>query len=555
MFEKVYRLLVRWSYILGIFTLIISLPNSKYGMGMAQFWLAGVFAFDRIDLRKLVRFLRERNPLLVIIGLIPYFFFLLLESIWKGLKLFAKNKPALIFSSILLLHLVGLLFTSDFSYALKDLRTKLPLFLIPLYISTGSTFSKKEFYWLMIIFVAATFVRTILNTWSFYHINLVDIREASKGVSHIIVSLLISLALFTLGWLVWQRWYFKWWVKACFILAATWFMAYLILMQAMTGVMVTVVTWTILLIILIFKSKKRWLKISASATIFTGIAVVGIYLGSVYSEYHRVNPIDLTKLDSITSRGNKYIHNTKDLVTENGNYLWIYIQWDEMREEWSKRSSISLDSNDNRNQQILNTLVRYLTSKGVRKDGDAVAKLTNKEVRAIENGVANVIFIDHFGLKGRIYEFINGYEEYLREGNPTGSSVMQRFEFWKASLGIIKENWLTGVGTGDMNEAFQDQYIKMGSKLAPDQRWRSHDQFLSIFVGLGIFGLIWFLLAILIPAVMTGRFNDYFFLVFLTISLVSMFPEDTIENQAGVTFFAFFYSFFMWGKREADGLP
>ena len=130
--------------------------------------------------------------------------------------------------------------------------------------------------------------------------------------------------------------------------------------------------------------------------------------------------------------------------------------------------------------------------------------------------------------------------------------VWQRLEFWRASWGIIKDNMLTGVGTGDMNEAFQQQYDKMKSRLSPDQRWRSHNQFLSIFVGFGIFGLLWFLFAILYPPVALGKFKDFFFLVFFIIAMLSMIPEDTIESQLGVTFFAFFYSFFLFARKEED---
>ena len=173
-------------------------------------------------------------------------------------------------------------------------------------------------------------------------------------------------------------------------------------------------------------------------------------------------------------------------------------------------------------------------------------------MEAIENGIGNVIFMNEFSFRGRIYEFLWGYDEYKKTGNPTGSTIMQRIEFWKASIGIIKEYWLTGVGTGDMNEAFQEQYEKMHSKLAPDQRWRSHNQFLSVFVGFGILGLIWFLFAILYPPIVTGKFNDYFFLIFFIIAMLSMIPEDTIESQAGVTFFAFFYSFLLFGRKEED---
>jgi hypothetical protein len=253
-----------------------------------------------------------------------------------------------------------------------------------------------------------------------------------------------------------------------------------------------------------------------------------------------------------TSRGNPYVHDYYSLETENGNMLWLYVQWDEMRSAWSKRSKIPLDSLNKKNQPLAFTVVRYLTSKGWRKDADAIDRLTPAEVDAIEKGTANYIFLEEFSVRGRIYEFLWGYDNYRKTGNPTGSTLMQRLEFWKASVGIIHDNWLTGVGTGDMNLAFSAQYEKMHTKLSPDQRWRSHNQFLSIFIGFGIFGFLWFLWAILYPPVMMRRFDDYFFLAFMVISLLSMLMGDTIESQTGVSFFAIFYTLFLFARKGKE---
>jgi hypothetical protein len=552
MFEKIYKYVIRWGYITGLFLIIISLPNSKWGMSMSQFVLASAFALERVDLRRAGGFFRKSSLVRSILFAVPFLFYMLLESIYKGLKAFGRNRPALIFSSLLLLHVIGLIFTVDFSYAFKDLRTKLPIFLLPLFISTAKPFNRKYFYSFLFIFIAALLVRTVLNAWSFFHENLVDIRNASKAISHIIIALLICFSIFSLGYFIKKKRVFPVILKILFFLVIVWFLGYLILMQSLTGLIITLLTLVIFLFILIFRSRIWALKWTLLILILVCISGGILYFITILRDYQNVNPTDLTKLDQFTRRGNPYVHNIKDLSTENGNYLWIYIQWDELREAWGKRSNMPLDGLDRKHQQLLNTLVRYLTSKGERKDGDAVERLSDKEVIAIENGVANEIFTDHFGIRGRIFEFLHGYEEYRDKGNPSGSTVMQRFEFWKASIGIIRENWLTGVGTGDMNEAFQQQYQKMHSKLAPDQRWRSHNQFLSIIIGFGIFGFLYFLFSILYPPYALGRFSDYFFLIFFIIAILSMIPEDTIESQAGVTFFAFFYSFLLFGRTEED---
>ena len=43
------------------------------------------------------------------------------------LKRFVSHKPALIFSSVFALHLVGLLYTSNWDYAAWDLQNKIPI--------------------------------------------------------------------------------------------------------------------------------------------------------------------------------------------------------------------------------------------------------------------------------------------------------------------------------------------------------------------------------------------------------------------------------------------
>jgi len=552
MVEKFSRQFIRWNYIFGLALMIASLPHSKFVMSVSQFWLASVFAVDRIDIRKLEEFIMQRSRLKAIFFLIPYFVLQLLSSIAKGFKNFFSNKPAMIFSSIFLLHIVGLFFTTDYDYAWKDLRTKLPIFLLPLFISTSQSFRKRDFYGFIMLFIASVLVRTLINSGNLVQENFIDIRNISKSISHIIVSLLISFSFFSLLYFLFLKRTFPLVLKILFGIVLIWLSVYLVISKSVTGLVVISLTILIMLIVLIFRSRKNWIKVSLLGFFLVLITTFIVYFQGVRKDYYHVNKVDFSTLDSVTPRGARYTHYIHHKETENGNYLWIYLQWDELRATWNKRSKFRYDSLDERHQRISNTLVRFLASKGYRKDADGVMKLTDDEIHEIEKGTANVVFSQTFSIRGRIYELLWGYDEYRKSGDPTGSSVMQRLEFWKASWGLIQQNWLTGVGTGDMNEAFQQQYTRMHTKLAPDQRWRSHNQFLSIFVGFGIFGLLWFLFSVFYPPIVLGKFSDYFFLIFIIIAIISMIPEDTIESQAGVTFFAFFYTFLLFGRKEDD---
>jgi len=547
-----WRQFLRYCYIFSLMGIIVGLSFSKIFLSIGQFMMAGAWILLWFDEKEWLGRLRQCPSGRIVLIALPSAVILMLNGIGKGFRSFFTNRAAMAFASVMILHLAGLLWTTDFSYALKDLRTKLPLFLLPLFFSTNEPFGKRAFYRLLLLFVLAVLVRSLFNTWMIATHHFIDIRDVSRNISHIIFSLLLSLSLFILAYFVLKSNFFVLWHKIVMVAVMAWLLAYTIISQSFTGFTIIIAVLLILIPVMIIKTRGRLLKLSLAAGFLVIFASLFLFLRSVVSDYYHVNPVDFAKLEQTTSRGNRYIHNTASLQTENGNYVWIYIQWDEMRSAWNKRSRIPFDSLGKKNEKIAFTAVRYLASKGWRKDADAIEKLKPGEIDAIEKGVANVIFLNRFGIRGRIYEFLWGFDHYRETGDPTGSTLMQRLEFWKASVGIIKDHWLTGVGTGDMNLAFSAQYEKMHTKLAPDQRWRSHNQFLSIFVGFGVIGFIWFLFSIFYPPYILHRFGDYFFLVFLLIALLSMFTDDTIESQTGVSFFAVFYALLLFARKEND---
>jgi len=276
------------------------------------------------------------------------------------------------------------------------------------------------------------------------------------------------------------------------------------------------------------------------------------YIRNIGKDVNRVDLVDFDSLDRTTGLGNPYWHDLSNPQIENGGYVWLYVATDELREAWNLRSRYEFDGKDKAGQEIKYTLIRFLTSKGYRKDAEGVSKMTGQEVAMVEDGIASIVYVKKPNLYVRIYKIFWEYNLYQLTHNASGHSVMQRLEFWKASRTIIKENLLTGVGTGDLELAFQEEYKKSGSLLGKEFRWRSHNQFLAIFATYGIIGIMWFLFSLIFPAIRLGKFPDYYYLSFFIIIMLSMLTEDTLETQAGVTLFAFFSSFYLFAKKFID---
>jgi len=118
-------------------------------------------------------------------------------------------------------------------------------------------------------------------------------------------------------------------------------------------------------------------------------------------------------------------------------------------------------------------------------------------------------------------------------------------ELWKVSFSAVKKHLLLGVGTGDVKDAFAKELEEKGSPLAFTNK-RSHNQYFTFCIAFGMLGLLLILFSIIYPPIALNQFKNPLFLIFFLIVILSLFTEDTLEQQDGVTFFAFFYSFFLF---------
>jgi len=540
-----------WSLVL----MIISIPLSRFMMSVAQFTLSGILILEFMSLSKVKSFF-SRFPLIISILLfIPSFIYWSFESMVRIFKRFFQrdNLPAIIFSSLYLLHVLGLIFTVDFDYALKDLRIKLPLLVLPVILSITDSLDWKKFRTLLLFFVASVLAGTMISTFVLFTREVDNLRNISLFISHIRFSLIISIAIFILAFFITRQAGFKKYMRILFAILLGWFGIYLLLSASITGLVVLFIALFVMAVHYTMKKRNIYSRI-ATVVLLLAPVILLVYMMGVVTDVYKIHRVDITELEKLTSKGNPYWHDTTNRQIENGHYVWLYVATDELRDAWNEESEYKFDGHDSKGQLIKYTLIRYMTSKGLRKDAEGVKQLTQEDISLIEGGEASYHYHERSVFYVRLYKIIWEVKQYLRTGNPSGYSAMQRIEYWKTSAMIIKDHPLIGVGTGDMNIAFERQYEIMNSPLKPEFRWRSHNQFLSITVGFGLIGFIWFIFAILYPPIKTGRMTDYFYLSFFVIMIVSMISEDTIETQAGVTIFAFFTSLFLFGKKDKNSI-
>jgi hypothetical protein len=468
-------------------------------------------------------------------------------------KRISVDKAFLIYSVFFVVHLVGLLWTRDLDYGLSDIRIKLPIILIPLVIISSKEFSMKELRMILSVFIAGSIFASfasVLALLDIIPVGINDFRNASIFINHIRFSLMIVLSILFAAYLFIRTYPGESvYLRVFYALAVLWLPAFLIILKSLSGLVIILVLVLLISLSLVKNMQDRALRFMLNVFILFIPLFAIIYIGNSISRFYSFEEVNVEELDHVTIEGNKYVHDLNSKETENGHFVWINICTEELEREWDKLSDFSYKGKTSNGDDLRFTLIRYLTSKGLRKDAVGVNRLTNNDIHAIESGVANYIYLRRFALYPRIYEVIWEFDRYRLGHDANDKSVIQRYYYLKAGVNIAKENLLFGVGTGDVRQSFDDYYQKVNSHLREERRRKAHNQYLTLIITFGIPGMLICLLAFILPIFIKKRWSSFMLIVFFTTIALSMLDEDTLESSSAVVMFGLFYGLFVFGKN------
>ncbi len=509
-------------YILGLCLFAASLPLSKTGLTVAQ----------------------------IVLGLAW-----ILNTDYKSkAQLLIQNKILWWFFALFLLHFLFLYNTENFDYAWRDITIKVPLLIIPFIIASLPVPSHKELLWIVGFFIADVIVVALIGLTMYYFgewglgEKIINYRGLSPFVSHIRFSLM-SCFVITLLVFGYKEKFISFWIALPIALVLV---LHLIIMEAITGIGILLLIGLPLFMKLMgWRYKKDGAKILYISSILA--ATAGFFLLYEAKDIFIAKDERMASLQK-TAQGNEYFNDEMNTAKENGYYIHRYICIKELHEEWNKRKTkYKFNSlNQKESAYLEGTLIRYLTSMGLKKDAEGVKKLSDEDIAYIEIGEANAKNVHMNPIRKRIRELLWETDAYIANPSPGGNSLTQRFVFWKTGLDIIQTYPLTGVGTGDVQDAFDKQYEINQSPLDKEHRLHTHNQYITFWVSFGVFGLLFFL-TMITHLYFHSRDLEFRFVsqLFAIIMILSMITEDTLETQAGVSLFVFFFSL-LWTRQTAE---
>jgi len=477
--------------------------------------------------------------------------YILSPDLKTRLKKIYKRKSVLAIILIYLLHIIGLIYSSNLQYGLHDLKIKITLPVLAIILGTGEFPNEKELKLIMKFFILALIVASIISFLVYIGVikrEIKDIRQISIYISHIRFSLLINVGIFYILYRLLNNENLK--PIIFYILSLIWLIIFLFILQSLTGILIFIILSVIFVFKYLIKINNKKLITSTFTFLFLTLLIIGIYVYKSVKKFYTINENTNQVLEQYTLNGNKYYHDTLNKDIENGYYIWRYICDEELQKQWQKKSNLSYWGKDLKNQDLRTTLIRYMTSKGLRKDSAGFVQLTDNDIKNIENGMANYVFSKKLSIYPRIYEFLWEIEAIKKNINPSGHSLLQRIEFLKTAFSIISKNIFIGVGTGDVDDAFKTEYRILKSRLEPKYWLRAHNQLITFILTFGIIGFIFIISCFTFAIVYEKKHKDFLFMFFITIAFISFLNEDTLETHTGMSFFAFFLSLFLFRKNN-----
>ncbi len=130
-----------------------------------------------------------------------------------------------------------------------------------------------------------------------------------------------------------------------------------------------------------------------------------------------------------------------------------------------------------------------------------------------------------------------------------------RFAKWQCASELIQRNWLWGVGTGDGQDELQKVYKEYKFYFAAlYNRYNAHNQYLEIWIALGVLGFALWGLVLTISLKRAIRYGNYWLLAVQIVMIFSAFTESFLQRNLGVMIMAIFYGIGLaWQKiQEAD---
>lgn len=149
----------------------------------------------------------------------------------------------------------------------------------------------------------------------------------------------------------------------------------------------------------------------------------------------------------------------------------------------------------------------------------------------------------------------SSFEGIMKENIDETLKNDPRLLIWKSALGVVRNNLILGVGTGDASEELKQEFISRGYINGFYGNLNAHNQFLEILLENGLIGLILFLAILSYMAYIAINQQNILLGMFILATIIFFIFETMLNRLGGVSFFALFSFLLIYTKTNKQTAP
>jgi O-antigen ligase len=149
-------------------------------------------------------------------------------------------------------------------------------------------------------------------------------------------------------------------------------------------------------------------------------------------------------------------------------------------------------------------------------------------------------------------------KDFRKIENTKPNDYNYRVMLWSSAFDLIAENPLIGIGGGGSDSRLYEVFAVKRQWYDKSEKYHAHNQYLQIFLDLGIMGLIvFFSIAFSIVKAARNNKNREFKYTFISVIIILGFNflfESMLERYSGISFFSFLYCIIIFSNQNKDEL-
>lgn len=153
-------------------------------------------------------------------------------------------------------------------------------------------------------------------------------------------------------------------------------------------------------------------------------------------------------------------------------------------------------------------------------------------------------------VQNRLQEMTAANMQAPEGNNDNGTNV--RSGIFACDVQLLKEHWLWGVGTGNIQQALNSCLSQYNTHVYKSFNYNTHNEYLNMWLTTGLLGVLVWLVCLGYPLIQSIRMQHWQHVYFLAFMIICFVTENYLDRQMGVTFFALMQTLFFFKTIKSE---